>query len=185
MKIGVVSDTHGLLRPEVEAVLDGCAVILHGGDIGGQDILDALGELAPVYPVRGNNDWGPWGESIPLTRELELGGLRICMAHMKRDLPGDLTSYDLVITGHTHKYAESRQGKTLLLNPGSCSGCVRKPSSSESKPRASASSAIAAPSFSRPLFQFVERANFTSAAYRMPGGSISLKMLLSAFTEPS
>ena len=120
MKIGVVSDTHGLLRPEVEAVLDGCAVILHGGDIGGQDILDTLGELAPVYPVRGNNDWGPWGESIPLTRELELGGLRICMAHMKRDLPGDLTSYDLVITGHTHKYAESRQGKTLLLNPGSC-----------------------------------------------------------------
>ena len=120
MKIGVVSDTHGLLRPEVAAVLDGCAVILHGGDIGGQDILDALGELAPVYPVRGNNDWGPWGESIPLTRELELGGLRICMAHMKRDLPGDLTSYDLVITGHTHKYAESRQGKTLLLNPGSC-----------------------------------------------------------------
>ncbi len=120
MKIGVVSDTHGLLRPEVEAVLDGCAVILHGGDIGGQDILDALGELAPVYPVRGNNDWGPWGESIPLTRELELGGLRICMAHMKRDLPGDLTSYDLVITGHTHKYAESRQAKTLLLNPGSC-----------------------------------------------------------------
>ena len=120
MKIGVVSDTHGLLRPEVAAVLEGCAVILHGGDIGGQDILDALGELAPVYPVRGNNDWGPWGESIPLTRELELGGLRICMAHMKRDLPGDLTSYDLVITGHTHKYAESRQGKTLLLNPGSC-----------------------------------------------------------------
>ena len=120
MKIGVVSDTHGLLRPEVEAALDGCAVILHGGDIGGQDILDALGELAPVYPVRGNNDWGPWGESIPLTRELELGGLRICMAHMKRDLPGDLSPYDLVITGHTHKYAESRQGKTLLLNPGSC-----------------------------------------------------------------
>ena len=120
MKIGVVSDTHGLLRPEVPAVLEGVDAILHGGDIGGQDILDALGELAPVYPVRGNNDWGPWGESIPLTRELELGGLRICMAHMKRDLPGDLTSYDLVITGHTHKYAESRQGKTLLLNPGSC-----------------------------------------------------------------
>ena len=120
MKIGVVSDTHGLLRPEVEAVLDGCAVILHGGDIGGPDILDALGELAPVYPVRGNNDWGSWGESIPLTRELELGGLRICMAHMKRDLPGDLTPYDLVVTGHTHKYAESRQGNVLLLNPGSC-----------------------------------------------------------------
>ena len=120
MKIGVVSDTHGLLRPEVAAVLEGTDVILHGGDIGGQDILDALGELAPVYPVRGNNDWGSWGESIPLTRELALGGLRICMAHMKRDLPGDLTPYALVITGHTHKYAESRPGRVLLLNPGSC-----------------------------------------------------------------
>ena len=120
MKIGVASDTHGLLRPEVTAVLEGADVILHGGDVGGQDILDALGELAPVYPVRGNNDWGSWGESIPLTRELELGGLRICMAHMKRDLPGDLTPYDLVVTGHTHKYAESRQDTVLLLNPGSC-----------------------------------------------------------------
>ena len=120
MKIGVVSDTHGLLRPEVTAVLEGVDVILHGGDIGGQDILDALGELAPVYAVRGNNDWGTWGETIPLTRDLDLGGLRICMAHMKRDLPGDLSVFDLAVTGHTHKYAESRQGKTLLLNPGSC-----------------------------------------------------------------
>ena len=120
MKIGVISDTHGLLRPEAAAVLEDCAVILHGGDIGGQDILDALGELAPVYPVRGNNDWGSWGESIPLTRELDLGGLRICMAHRKRDLPGDLSPYDLVIKGHTHQSAESRQGGVLFLNPGSC-----------------------------------------------------------------
>ena len=120
MRIGVVSDSHGLLRPEVTAVLEGCSVILHGGDIGGQDILDALGELAPVYAVRGNNDWGSWGEGIPLTLDLPLGGLRICMAHMKRDLPGDLSPYDLVITGHTHRYLEGRQGRTLLLNPGSC-----------------------------------------------------------------
>ena len=120
MKIGVISDTHGLLRPEVTAVLEGVDVILHGGDIGGQDILDTVGELAPVYAVRGNNDWGSWGETIPLTRDLDLGGLRICMAHMKRDLPGDLSAFDLVVTGHTHKYAESRQDTVLLLNPGSC-----------------------------------------------------------------
>ena len=120
MKLGIVSDTHGLLRPEVTAVLEGVDLILHAGDIGGQDILDALGELAPVYTVRGNNDWGSWGESIPLVRDLDLGGLRVCMAHMKRDLPGDLSVFDLVVTGHTHKYAETRQGRTLLLNPGSC-----------------------------------------------------------------
>ncbi len=120
MKLGIVSDTHGLLRPEVPAALEGVDVILHAGDIGGQDILDALGELAPVYAVRGNNDWGSWGESIPLLRELDLGGAKVCMAHMKRDLPADLRPYDLVITGHTHKYSEGRQGSALLLNPGSC-----------------------------------------------------------------
>ena len=73
MKLGIVSDTHGLLRPEISPVLEDCDAILHGGDIGGQDILDALGELAPVYAVRGNNDWGSWGESLPLCMELELG----------------------------------------------------------------------------------------------------------------
>jgi hypothetical protein len=120
MKLGILSDTHGLLRPEVTAVLEGCGLILHAGDIGGQDILDALGEIAPVYAVRGNNDWGSWGESIPLTRELDLGGMRVIMAHMKRDLPGDLSPYALAVTGHTHKYSEGKQGGTLLLNPGSC-----------------------------------------------------------------
>ena len=120
MKLGIVSDTHGLLRPEVPAVLEGVDLILHAGDIGGQDILDALGEIAPVYAVRGNNDWGSWGESIPILRELELEGLRICMAHMKRDLPGDLSPYALAVTGHTHKYHEAKQGDALLLNPGSC-----------------------------------------------------------------
>ena len=120
MRLGILSDTHGLLRPEVAAALEGSDLILHAGDIGGQDILDALGELAPVYAVRGNNDWGSWGETIPLTRELDLGGMKVIMAHMKRDLPGDLSPYALAVTGHTHKYSEARQGGLLLLNPGSC-----------------------------------------------------------------
>ena len=120
MKLGILSDTHGLLRPEVPAVLEGCDAIFHAGDIGGQDILDALGELAPVHAVRGNNDWGAWGEKLPLRLELELEGKHICMAHMKRDLPADLSPFDLVITGHTHKYRAERQGGLLLLNPGSC-----------------------------------------------------------------
>jgi len=119
MKIGVLSDTHGLLRPEVTSALSGCGAILHGGDINRREILDALSTIAPVYAVRGNND-REWAESIPLFREVTLAGLRVCMAHKKKDLPGDLSPYDLAVCGHTHRYEEARLGGTLLLNPGSC-----------------------------------------------------------------
>ena len=119
MKIGILSDTHGLLRPEVIESLQGSDVILHGGDINRQEILDRLGEIAPVHVVRGNND-KDWAEQIPYVLELELAGLKICMAHKKKDLPADLEPYDLAIVGHTHKYDESAQGKTIILNPGSC-----------------------------------------------------------------
>ena len=119
MKIGIISDTHGLLRPEVTAALEGCGAILHGGDISRQIIIDRLTEIAPVYVVRGNNDTG-WAEHIPYYLDLELEGIRIYMTHKRRDLPEDLSGYDLVVFGHSHKYEESRQGKTLFLNPGSC-----------------------------------------------------------------
>ena len=119
MRIGVLSDTHGLLRPEALTALEGCGAILHGGDINRQDILDALEKIAPVYVVRGNND-RDWAEHIPMTLDFELAGLRVCMAHMKKRLPRDLSPYDLAVCGHTHRYEEARQGRTLLLNPGSC-----------------------------------------------------------------
>ena len=119
MKIGVLSDTHGLLRPEVLSALAGCEVILHGGDINRQEILEELAKLAPVHVVRGNND-KEWAESIPVFLDFELVGLRVYMAHKKKDLPADLSAYDLVVYGHSHKYEETRQGNTLLLNPGSC-----------------------------------------------------------------
>ena len=124
MKVGIVSDTHDLLRPEVVEALHGCDCILHGGDISSQGILDRLEEIAPVKAVRGNND-KEWAERLPAFLDFELGGLRIYMTHKKKDLPGDLTPYDLVICGHTHQYAESwQEGKdgkrTLLFNPGSC-----------------------------------------------------------------
>lgn len=119
MKVGILSDTHGLLRPEVVDALRGSDVILHAGDINRQDILDDIEEIAPVYVVRGNNDH-EWAEHIPYVVELDLEGIRVCMSHMKRDLPADLSDYDLVITAHTHKYEESVQGKTMFLNPGSC-----------------------------------------------------------------
>lgn len=119
MKIGIVSDTHGLLRPEVTEALEGCGAILHGGDITVPEILEKLGDIAPVHPVRGNGD-KEWAEHIPLLLDFELAGLRICMTHRKKDLPEDLSDYDLVVFGHSHKYEELRQGRTLLLNPGSC-----------------------------------------------------------------
>ena len=124
MKVGIISDTHDLLRPEVAENLQGCDCILHGGDISSQRILDQLEQIAPVKAVRGNND-KEWAEHLPLFLGFELGGLRIYMTHKKKDLPKDLTAYDLVICGHTHQYAEVWQKpvdrhRTLLFNPGSC-----------------------------------------------------------------
>lgn len=119
MKIGVLSDTHGLLRQEVLDALAGSDAILHGGDINNRGILITLQHIAPVYVVRGNND-REWAEDIPLSLDFALGGLRVFMAHRKGDLPADLTPYDLVVYGHSHRYEMARREHTLLLNPGSC-----------------------------------------------------------------
>ena len=124
MKTGIISDTHNLLRPEVINALQGCDLILHGGDISAQNILDRLEEIAPVKAVRGNND-KEWAEHLPVFLDFELAGLHIYMTHRKKDLPGDLTPYDLVIYGHSHQYASdwldsAGKHRTLLLNPGSC-----------------------------------------------------------------
>ena len=125
VRIGVLSDTHDLLRPEVTAALSGCARILHGGDIACLRILERLREIAPVEAVRGNNDKGEWAESLPWFLETDAVGLRVFMTHKRKDLPGDTGRYDLVIFGHSHRYSsEWREApggrRTLLLNPGSC-----------------------------------------------------------------
>lgn len=125
MIIGILSDTHDLLRPEVAEVLRGCDCILHGGDISSRGILEQLAEIAPVRAVRGNND-KEWAEAVPLFLDVELGGLRICMAHKKKDLPADMSPYDVAVCGHSHQYvsewlkAKGSRKRTLLLNPGSC-----------------------------------------------------------------
>ena len=119
MKAGILSDTHGLLRQEVLRELQGCDVILHGGDINRQDILDRLRQIAPVHVVRGNND-KEWAQYLPLFLDFSLNGYRVYMTHKKKDLPKDLAGYDLVICGHTHRYEEKREGSTYMLNPGSC-----------------------------------------------------------------
>ena len=119
MKISVLSDTHGLLRQEVLDHLRGVDAILHGGDINNRGILLTLKSVAPVYVVRGNND-REWAEDIPAELEVTLAGARVFMTRKKKDLPPDLSPYALVVYGHSHRYEEARQGKTVLLNPGSC-----------------------------------------------------------------
>ena len=119
MILGLLSDTHNLLRPEALAALEGTDAILHAGDINSQQILEQLQKIAPVYAVRGNAD-KEWAERLPSFLDFELGGLRIYMTHKKKGLPPDLSPYNLVLVGHSHQYSETRQGSTLIVNPGSC-----------------------------------------------------------------
>lgn len=118
-RIGIISDTHGLLRPEVVHELQGCEAILHGGDINNVGILDEVKKIAPAYAVRGNND-KEWAAALPETISPELCGLRFFMVHNKKYIPKDLTDIDIVVYGHSHKYEERYVDKTLFLNPGSC-----------------------------------------------------------------
>ena len=119
MKIGVISDTHGLLRPEVVDKLRSCDAILHAGDVNRPELLDALRAIAPLYVVRGNND-KDWAEELPQTLRVELGGVRILMIHNKRELPKKLGDVQVIVFGHSHKYFEQTIDDRLWLNPGSC-----------------------------------------------------------------
>lgn len=117
--IAILSDTHGLLRPEVMDRLAGADAILHAGDVNTQAIVDALRTCAPLYIVRGNND-KDWAEALPNDLSVTLEGLRFFMVHNKKDVPGDLSGVDVVVYGHSHKYACEERGGVLWLNPGSC-----------------------------------------------------------------
>ena len=118
-KIAVLSDTHGLLRPEVAAHLAGADLILHAGDINTQAIVDALAAYAPTHLVRGNND-KEWAQGLPHSLTFTVEGIRFFMVHNKMDVPRDLSGVDVVIYGHSHKYAEETRDGVLWLNPGSC-----------------------------------------------------------------
>lgn len=121
MNIGLISDTHGLLRPEALDALRGASHILHAGDIGKPEILEGLESVAPVAAVRGNNDTAAWAKDVPETRRIEFGKTRIYMLHDLKELEIDPAQegYDVVIAGHSHKpEIESRNG-VLYVNPGS------------------------------------------------------------------
>jgi putative phosphoesterase len=121
MKIGVISDTHGLLRPEALAALQGCEQIIHAGDIGKPEILEQLAAIAPLQVVRGNNDLNlPWTEHVADSLRLDFNGWQALLVHDIADVPAQLDpDIRLVITGHSHKPRIDWRGERLWLNPGS------------------------------------------------------------------
>lgn len=123
MKIAVLSDTHGLLRPEAAKVISECDAVIHGGDINSQKIIDemkaAAKEDAPIYIVRGNNDKG-WAEHLPHHLEFTLAGMNFYVIHNKKELPADFGDRQIIIFGHSHRYFEEKKDGRLWLNPGSC-----------------------------------------------------------------
>lgn len=118
-KIGVISDTHGLLRENVIEILKDCDVILHGGDINSPKIIDQLESITTTYVVRGNAD-KEWAAALPNTLHLELYGIKIFMIHNQKQISEDISNCDLVIYGHSHKYEDKQIHNQTWLNPGSC-----------------------------------------------------------------
>jgi putative phosphoesterase len=119
--IGVISDTHGLLRPEAVAALRGSDYIIHAGDIGDPTILGKLAEIAPVTAIRGNVDREAWAKKIPSTNLLEIGGVSIYILHnlAELDLKPEAAGFDVVVYGHSHVAKQETKTEVLYFNPGS------------------------------------------------------------------
>lgn len=119
--VGVISDTHGLLRPEAVAALAGVDRIVHAGDIGSPDVLAALERIAPVAAVRGNNDRERWAAAIPETEVVEVGGVSLYVLHDLHELDLDprAAGFAAVIAGHSHQPRLQEREGVLYLNPGS------------------------------------------------------------------
>ena len=121
MQIGVISDTHGVLRPEAIRALHGVDRIIHAGDVGSPDILDRLREIAPTVAVRGNVDTAPWAGALPATEVVEAGGLHLYVLHDigALDLDPVAAGFAAVIYGHSHRPGAEQRNGVLFLNPGS------------------------------------------------------------------
>lgn len=120
-RIGLISDTHGLLRPEATSFLRGCDHIIHGGDIGNPDILDELAVLAPLTAVRGNNDHGAWAERLAETQIVKIGEVLIYVIHDLARLAIDPRAAGVraIVSGHSHAPGVTRRDEVLYINPGS------------------------------------------------------------------
>jgi len=119
--VGLISDTHGLLRPEALGSLRGSDLIVHAGDIGHPRVLEQLEALAPVRAVRGNNDTGPWAAAVPETAMIEIGAISLYVIHNVAELKIDpaATGCSVVVAGHSHRPAHEVRNGVHLVNPGS------------------------------------------------------------------
>jgi putative phosphoesterase len=120
-RIGLISDTHGLLRPEALNALQGSELIIHAGDVGNPEIIDALKVIAPVIAVRGNIDKGAWASALPQTSVIEAGSALIYVLHdiHELDLDPAAAGFNIVISGHSHKPGRTDVSGVLYINPGS------------------------------------------------------------------
>jgi putative phosphoesterase len=119
--LGLISDTHGLLRESAIDVLRGSDLILHAGDVGGPEILDGLRDIAPVVAVRGNVDTGEWAQTLPLTEVIQAGSVVVYMLHILNNLDINpvVAGMHIVVSGHSHKPSQSEKGGVIYINPGS------------------------------------------------------------------
>ena len=119
--IGIISDTHGLIRPEALQVLKGAELIIHAGDIGKPKVIEALRSIAPVIAIRGNNDKGKWARELSKTAVVEIGEIKIYVLHnlKKLNLDPAAAGFRVVISGHSHRPSVVEWGGVLFLNPGS------------------------------------------------------------------
>jgi putative phosphoesterase len=119
--IGLISDTHGLLRPQALRALEGSDLIVHAGDVGDPEILEALKTIAPVFAVRGNVDTEPWAQALPETEVIETDSVTIYVLHDLHalDLDPSAAGFHIVVCGHSHKPAREERGGVLFINPGS------------------------------------------------------------------
>jgi putative phosphoesterase len=121
LRLGVISDTHGLLRPQAVAALRGCDVIIHAGDVGAAAVIDRLREIAPTFAIRGNIDSGSWAIPLDATALVEVGAHLFYVLHNVADLDLDppTAGFAAVVFGHSHKPSIETRDGVLWLNPGS------------------------------------------------------------------
>ena len=122
LRVGLVADTHGLLRPAARAFLVGCDYIVHGGDVGAAEILDELAAIAPLIAVRGNNDTQPWAAHLPATELIRVGSIFVYVIHdlAELDIDPEAVGVRVVVSGHSHRPKIEERGAVLYVNPGSC-----------------------------------------------------------------
>lgn len=119
LRIGLISDTHGLLRPQALAAMHGCAAIVHAGDVGKPEILAALREVAPLHAIRGNIDTAPWAAALPDELDVTIAGIHLHVLHDLKAWSPTAAAVDVVVSGHSHAPRVQTRHGVLCVNPGS------------------------------------------------------------------